>query len=58
MNANWINKHSNTPKYLQIVNAVKSCIEKNTLTKGDALPSVNKLLQQYEILRDTVVKAC
>lgn len=57
MNTNWINEHSNTPKYLQIVNAVKSCLEQNTLKKGDALPSVNKLLQHYDISRDTVVRA-
>jgi DNA-binding transcriptional regulator YhcF (GntR family) len=57
MSTNWINEHSNTPKYLQIVNTVKSFIENNTLKKGEALPSVNKLLQQYDISRDTVVKA-
>jgi DNA-binding transcriptional regulator YhcF (GntR family) len=54
---NWINELSTTPKYLQIVNAIISEIEDGHLKKGDLLPSVNNLIMQYDISRDTVVKA-
>ena len=52
-----INEYSKTPKYKQIINSVIGGIEAGHLTKGDRLPSVNKLLIQFDISRDTVVKA-
>ena len=57
MDKTWINELSTTPKYLQIVNAIKLEIEEGVLSEGDILPSVNRLIYQYDISRDTVVKA-
>ncbi|HMQ61106.1 MAG TPA: GntR family transcriptional regulator [Flavilitoribacter sp.] len=52
-----INEFSKTPKYLQIINCIVTGIEKGELKVKDKLPSVNKLLIQFDISRDTVVKA-
>lgn len=52
-----INEYSKTPKYKQIVNSVIAGIEKGELEIDDKLPSVNRLLIEFDISRDTVVKA-
>ncbi|MEK7254850.1 MAG: winged helix-turn-helix domain-containing protein, partial [Bacteroidota bacterium] len=52
-----INEHSKTPKYRQIVQSILSGIEQGQLKKEEKLPSVNRLLIQFDISRDTVVKA-
>lgn len=52
-----ISHESDTPKYLQIVNAINDAIAKNVLNKGEALPSVNKICKEYHLSRDTVFKA-
>lgn len=52
-----INEHSKTPKYKQIIQSILSSIEKGVLKEMDKLPSVNRLLIQFDISRDTVVKA-
>ncbi len=52
-----INHVSETPKYLQIVNAINDAISKNILHNGDALPSVNKICTSNKLSRDTVFKA-
>lgn len=52
-----INEYSKTPKYKQIVNSILEGIESGELKVDDKLPSVNKLLIEFDISRDTVVKA-
>ncbi|MFN7119889.1 MAG: GntR family transcriptional regulator [Saprospiraceae bacterium] len=52
-----INEHSKTPKYKQIIQSILASIEKGKLRERDRLPSVNRLLIQFDISRDTVVKA-
>jgi DNA-binding transcriptional regulator YhcF (GntR family) len=52
-----INEHSKTPKYRQIVQSILAGIETGELKTGDKLPSVNRLLIEFDISRDTVVKA-
>lgn len=52
-----INEYSKTPKYKQIISSIISGVEDGTLTVGDRLPSVNKLLIKFDISRDTIVKA-
>jgi DNA-binding transcriptional regulator YhcF (GntR family) len=52
-----INEHSKTPKYKQIIQSVLAAIERGELKEHDKLPSVNRLLIQFDIARDTVVKA-
>ena len=56
MNLN-INFHSDIPKYQQLVNAINDALANNTLTSGDALPSVNSICSSYNLSRDTVFKA-
>lgn len=52
-----IHEHSKTPKYVQIINSILTGIEKGELAQKDKLPSVNRLLIDFDISRDTVVKA-
>lgn len=52
-----INEHSKTPKYKQIIQSILTSIEKGLLKEQEKLPSVNRLLIQFDISRDTVVKA-
>lgn len=56
MNLN-INFNSDVPKYQQLVNAINDALSNNTLTSGDALPSVNSICNSYNLSRDTVFKA-
>ena len=52
-----INIGSEIPKYQQLVNAINDKLANNTLSSGDALPSVNKMCSKYQLSRDTVFKA-
>ncbi|WP_100613312.1 GntR family transcriptional regulator [Confluentibacter citreus] len=56
MNLN-INFNSDIPKYQQLVNAINDALSNNSLTSGDALPSVNSICNSYNLSRDTVFKA-
>lgn len=56
MNLN-LNFNSEIPKYQQLVNAINDALSNNTLTSGDALPSVNSICNTYSLSRDTVFKA-
>jgi DNA-binding transcriptional regulator YhcF (GntR family) len=56
MNLN-INFNSDIPKYQQLVNAINDALSNNSLTSGDALPSVNNICNDYGLSRDTVFKA-
>ena len=52
-----INFNSDIPKYQLLVNAINDALSNNTLTSGDALPSVNTICSNYNLSRDTVFKA-
>ena len=49
--------NDNTPKYGQIVDAVINAISDGRLKAGDPLPSINQMIQDYHLSRDTVFKA-
>ncbi|MFL1013418.1 GntR family transcriptional regulator [Flavisericum labens] len=49
--------NSEIPKYQQLVNAINDALANNTITIGDALPSVNSICKDYSLSRDTVFKA-
>jgi len=46
-----------TPKYKQIVQSVITDIERGMLRKGDQLPSISEMSEEYYLARDTVEKA-
>ncbi len=48
---------SKIPKYKQVINSVFTAIEKGDIKKNDKLPSVNELLIEFDISRDTIVRA-
>lgn len=52
-----INPNSNTLKYLQLVDAIANAISEGTLAEGDMLPSVNDLVKNAALSRDTIFKA-
>lgn len=52
-----IDKALNLPVYQQIINSVLSRIEDGSLTLGSQLPSINQVAGDYNIARETVVKA-
>ena len=43
------------PKYKQIIQSIEKAIEEEQLTKGDRLPSVNKVCLAFSLSRDTVL---
>lgn len=52
-----IKEESKVPKYQQIVDSVLSAIGSGRVSRGEKLPSVNELLIEFDISRDTVVRA-
>ena len=52
-----LNFSNDTPKYQQLVNAINDALSNNSLSSGDALPSVNSICNDYSLSRDTVFKA-
>jgi DNA-binding transcriptional regulator YhcF (GntR family) len=46
-----------TPKYRQIIEAIKQKIEAGELKKGDKIPSLNMLCKQYGLSQDTILTA-
>ncbi len=52
-----IDASSKTPKYRQIISAIINAIENKVLKKGERLPSINELSEQFYLSRDTVEKA-
>lgn len=52
-----INEYSKTPKYQQIIDSILSGIERGEVRLEDKLPSVNRMLIDFDISRDTIVKA-
>lgn len=52
-----IKEESKVPKYKQIVDSILAAIENGKIKMDDRLPSVNELLIEFDISRDTVVRA-
>jgi DNA-binding transcriptional regulator YhcF (GntR family) len=52
-----LRKESSTPKYKQIIASVEEAIVSGVLKKGDKLPSLNSVKNQYGLSRDTVLMA-
>ena len=52
-----INNKSKIPKYQQIINLILGKLKDDVLKKGDILPSLNDLVREYSVSKDTVVKA-
>lgn len=50
----FVNDQIRSPKYLQVVNAIISDIEKGVLTLGDRLPSINDACTNWFLSKDTV----
>ena len=57
LNAITVDSDLQTPKYKQIVYAVKTEIANGNLAKGDRLPSINELSETLYLSRDTIEKA-
>lgn len=47
----------NTPKYKQIVQSIEHAIQSGELKKGDKLPSINAIKNEFGLSRDTVLMA-
>lgn len=45
------------PKYMQIIKSILTAIGKGKLKRGDKIPSINQLSEEYLLSRDTVEKA-
>lgn len=52
-----VNKNSNTLKFQQLVDAIIDSISQDQLKQGDMLPSVNQIMNNSQLSRDTVFKA-
>lgn len=52
-----IDTNSNVLKFQQLVDAVVDSISRNQLKEGDMLPSVNQIMKDSQLSRDTVFKA-
>lgn len=52
-----IDATSETPKYLQVVNAVVEDVEAGILKLGERVPSINETSEMYYLSRDTIEKA-
>jgi DNA-binding transcriptional regulator YhcF (GntR family) len=57
MNIVQIDTSSNKPKYRQIVSSIENAIGSGELRKGDQLPSLNKIRDDFSLSRDTVLMA-
>ncbi len=52
-----VSENSNTLKFQQLVDAIIDSISQNQLKQGDMLPSVNQIMKESQLSRDTVFKA-
>lgn len=53
----FVDRHSDTPKYMQVSEGVIRAIEQRKLVKGDQLPSLRNLSEELNISFDTAKKA-
>jgi DNA-binding transcriptional regulator YhcF (GntR family) len=52
-----VDDNSNTLKFQQLVDAIVDAISRNQLKAGEMLPSVNQIMKESSLSRDTVFKA-
>lgn len=52
-----VENNSNVLKFQQLIDAILDSISRNQLKAGDMLPSVNQIMQECRLSRDTVFKA-
>lgn len=52
-----IDDNSSTLKYHQLVEAIADAVSQNQLKQGEMLPSVNQVMKETQLSRDTVFKA-
>ena len=52
-----IDDNSNVLKFQQLVDSIIDSISRNQLKEGDMLPSVNQIMKESNLSRDTVFKA-
>lgn len=52
-----IKENSSIPKYKQIVASIEEAVRNGSLKKGDKLPSLNSVKNEYKLSRDTVLTA-
>jgi DNA-binding transcriptional regulator YhcF (GntR family) len=52
-----VDNNSNTLKFQQLVDAILDAISRNQLKAGEMLPSVNQIMKESNLSRDTVFKA-
>lgn len=52
-----VDRQDHTPKYRQIINGIRRAVTAGQLPFGTPLPSINRLCRDYDISRDTAVKA-
>jgi len=52
-----IDDNANTLKFQQLVDAIVNAISRNQLKAGEMLPSVNQIMKESNLSRDTVFKA-
>ncbi len=52
-----IDINTDTPKYLQLANAIRAAIDEGKLAKGDLLPSLNVLKKEFALSQDTSLAA-
>lgn len=52
-----VDENSNALKFQQLVDAIVDSISQNQLKQGEMLPSVNQIMKESQLSRDTVFKA-
>ena len=52
-----LDPRSSLPKYKQIILSVETAIAEKRISRGDRLPSVNKVALEFSLSRDTVLQA-
>jgi DNA-binding transcriptional regulator YhcF (GntR family) len=52
-----IQENSGIPKYKQIILSIEKSIENGLLKKNDRLPSINKVILEFNLSRDTILLA-
>ncbi|MEN8123372.1 MAG: GntR family transcriptional regulator [Bacteroidota bacterium] len=52
-----VDQYSNVLKFQQLVDAIINSISQNQLKQGEMLPSVNQIMKESQLSRDTVFKA-
>ena len=52
-----VDNNSNVLKFQQLVDAILDSISQNQLKSGEMLPSVNQIMSESQLSRDTVFKA-